>query len=281
MHHPMLRWLYRLYEVLEELFMSKDSVFLFFKFGTHKWMKKLTEGVLSFSCTGNFIYQATHTDNDIQGDKLEGVFARLKTDDPRILQMECELGKDLEIIPDNDAFVLLRRKSSKYRPIFCLYSYADQDVLDDCSSPAPGVQSVKHTFDSKMYTGFSDTFEARNVVVPELRFAQVTLAKSETFLMRLKIALNALELKHKVDYVNYTEFEKETFFIPPTEKYNELFYKFPKYKHQHEVRICLTGLSFSHIGQRFDLDIGELSDGEYKLTHTPFYFISEVIMKRK
>ncbi len=261
--------------------MNKDRVFLFFKFGVHKWMQKLTEGTLSFSCTGNFIFQAIHTDNDIQGDQLEGVFARLRKDDPRITQMESKLGKDLEIIPDDECFVLLRRKSSKYKPIFCLYSYADQDILDDCTSPAPGKQIVTHVFDSKMYTGFADTYEARNVVVPDLRFAQVTLAKSATFLMRLKVALNSQKLKHKIAYVNYTEFEKETFFIPPTEKYDELFYKFPKYKPQHEVRICLTGLSFSHIGQRFNLDIGTLSDSEYKLTHTPFYFTSEVIMKSK
>ena len=261
--------------------MDKDRAFLFFKFGIHKWMQKLVEGELSFSCTGSFIFQAIHTDNDIQGDKLEGVFARLRKDDPLIIQMGSKLGKDLEIIPDNECYVLLRRKSSKYRPIFCLYSYADKDILDDCTSPAPGRQFVTHTFASEMYTGFADTYEARNVVVPDLRFAQVTLSKSATFLMRLKVSLNAQKLKHKIGYVNYTEFEKETFFIPPTENYDELFYKFPKYKSQHEVRICLPELSFSHIGQRFNLDIGKLSDSEYKLAHTPYYFTSEVIMKRK
>ena len=62
---------------------KETSVPLFFKFGKYKWMKKLANGELSFSCTGNFINEAIKTGNEIQGDAFEGVFARLKNNDYR------------------------------------------------------------------------------------------------------------------------------------------------------------------------------------------------------
>ena len=99
---------------------KETTVPLFFKFGKCKWMKKLTSGELSFSCTGNFINEAIKTGNNIQGDALEGVFARLKNNDDRIEQMKEKLKDDLEILEDTKPYVLLRRKSSKYKPIFSI-----------------------------------------------------------------------------------------------------------------------------------------------------------------
>ena len=84
-----------------------------------------------------------------------------------------------------------------------------------------------------------------------------------------------------MDNVNYTEFEKETFFIPPTNSYDELFYKFPKYKHQHEARICLKKMSFSNIFDRYNLFVGEFHQDEYVITDAPFYLTTKVILKKK
>ena len=88
------------------------------------------------------------------------------------------------------------------------------------------------------------------------------------------------KVNSKIGYVNYTEFENDTFFIPPTKDYDELFYKFPKYKHQHEFRICLIDMIFDNIYERYNLDIGRLPTNEYRITNFPFYITTEAILKK-
>lgn len=260
--------------------MNNNNVVFFFKFGEQRWMEKLVEGNINFSCAGNFIFQAEHTKNDVQGDRLEGVFARLFCDDIRIEEMKSQLGSDLEVLNDGK-FKLLRRKSAKLKPIFCLYGYKAQDILDDCESPIEGVNTVKHTFHDEMYYGFSSAFQAPNVISDSRRFAQVTFTKSDNFIKRLRTFLCAQNIAYKMDNVNYIEFEKETFFIPPTDSYDELFYKFPKYKHQYEARVCLKKMSFNSIFDRYNLFVGKFSKDEYELTNAPFYLTTEAIFKRK
>ena len=98
--------------------------------------------------------------------------------------------------------------------------------------------------------------------------------------MRTRIALAIKGVGYKMDDVNYTEFEKDTFFIPPTMSYNELFYKFPQYKHQHEYRVCLKSISFKNIYERYNLEIGKLLDDEYRITNSPIYITTDAILKR-
>lgn len=260
--------------------MDDNRIIILFKFGEQRWMQKLVEGNINFSCAGNFIDQAIKTGNVIQGDPYEGVFARLKSTDPRINAMRKELGNDLELIDDVYPYVMLRRKSSKLKPIFCLYGYKNSDALMDCANPQDGINSIKHLFHEEMYSGFSNSLSAYNVVSDSHRFAQVSFIQSGSFITRIKIALVIKGLGYKMDNINYTEFEKETFFITPTISYDELFYKFPQYKHQHECRICLKSISFENIYERYNLEIGALSNTEYKITHSPFYITTEAILKK-
>lgn len=83
-----------------------------FRFSEQRWIDKLIEGDVSFSCPGAFIHQAKMTGNNDQGDLFEGVFARLKYGDTKVTSLRKTLGKDLEIIPDGE-YVMLRRKSSR------------------------------------------------------------------------------------------------------------------------------------------------------------------------
>ena len=53
-----------------------EHAIMIYKFNENRWIEKILEGKLSFSCAGAFIAQAKHTGNIIQGDKFEGVFAR-------------------------------------------------------------------------------------------------------------------------------------------------------------------------------------------------------------
>ena len=103
------------------------TIFAGMKIGEEKWIKKLYDGEVCFSPVGDFIVEGETTGNNEQGDKYEGVFARLKKDNPLIRKMNETLGDDLEKILDGD-YVLLRRKSCKEVPVLCLYGMYKEDA---------------------------------------------------------------------------------------------------------------------------------------------------------
>lgn len=245
-----------------------ENAVLIFKFGEYRWMKKLIDGDVNFSCTGAFIHQAESSGNDIQGDRYEGVFARLDNSDQRIIEMESKLGNDLEIIDDGD-FKLLRRKSSKKKPIFCFYGYKAGDLLEDGNVDSTGYKVIRHDFDERMYSGFANSINL-NVISESHRFTQVTI-QPKSFVDRVKIAMLENNHKYEMHPIDYELFSAETFFIEPTEKYEELFHKFPQYKYQYEGRICITGMEFDSIFDRYSLQIIPLKEEDYKVTHTPLY----------
>ena len=92
--------------------MNENDTFAVFKFGHWKWIKRLSEGHINFACGGSYIKQANRDGNNEQGDKYEGVFARLQSNDPLVEHMRDLLGDDLESI-DDGSYVLLRRQSAK------------------------------------------------------------------------------------------------------------------------------------------------------------------------
>lgn len=251
-----------------------DAVLLF-KFGEQRWMERLVAGEVSFSCPGNFVYQAKRTGNDVQGDIYDGIFARLEPDDPRIESMKNELGNDLEQIEDGD-YIILRRRSAKLKPIFCMYSYTAGDILIDGSVDSSGYHNVRHDFDEKMYSGFSNSLEFRNVISEPYRFTQLTI-QPKPFIEQFKKAMRYYGINYVMKQVNYELFEQNTFFIQPTERYDELFYKFPEYRYQYEARICLVDMKFTNIFQRKNIKMGALDPNDYRVTHTPLYLNSGII----
>ena len=76
--------------------------------------------------------------------------------------------------------------------------------------------------------------------------------------------------------VNYELLQNEIFFIPPTPEHNELFYKSPKFKYQHEGRICLKSITFSHIFERKPLKIFPLNPEDYRISHEEVYMEFDV-----
>lgn len=68
------------------------TIFAGMKIGEEKWIKKLYDGEVCFSPVGDFIVEGETTGNNEQGDKYEGVFARLKKDNPLIRKMNETLG---------------------------------------------------------------------------------------------------------------------------------------------------------------------------------------------
>lgn len=257
---------------------NKDAV-LVFRFGKQKWIDLETRGKLSLPCPGKFIYQAIQTGNLQQGDPREAVFARLKKSDAKIEEMQHLLGKDLEILEDG-AFCLLRRRSAKMKPIYCVYAYTAEDILNDGQPKESGNLIARHDFDPLMYESFASSTGVRNVVTEAERFSQLTI-RAKPFIDRITIALVLSGHRFQSKLVDYDRFKAETFFVPPTDDYDELFFKFPEYSYQHECRFCINDFSFLDISERFPLEIIPLKENEYEKTYVPIYLLADAVAKKR
>lgn len=232
---------------------SENDIALIFKFGEKRWIEKLVEGEISFSCAGSFISQAEHSKNDIQGDKYEAVFAKLTKSDPRISQMRLRFKNDLEEIEEGD-FVYLRRRSAKLKPVFCMYSYKIADAEADALSHKPGRQIIRHKFNSQMYNGFG-SFSARNVLREECR-PVFAMFKADVFSRKIKQATG-----REVEPIKYMDIIPG-FFIEPTNEYPELLIKSKKYQDQKESRVCLTDKDLRSIADRYNVSVSRFFPGE-------------------
>ena len=249
------------------------------RFGEQRWIDKIIDGELSFSCAGAFIHQAKKTRNYVQGDIHEAVFARLLKNDVRIAQMRTQLGADLEEIPDGN-YVFLRRHSAKRKPIFCFYGYTAGDALRDSSIDHVGFNRIRHEFDEKMYSGFSQNIDMRNVVSDEYRFTELTVM-ARAFVDRIRIAMLNNDYLYRIERIDYDTMNKDEFFISPTSNYDELFYKHPSYKYQYEARICMPDKELITIFDRFLLQIPPLHKEEYVKVHERTYMSYDTVIKRK
>lgn len=259
---------------------ANENALVIFKFGENRWINEIINGTLSFSCAEAFVTQAKKTDNEIQGDRYEGVFARLKPDDHRIPEMKHKLGNDLIVFQEGD-YVLLRRKSAMLKPIFCFYQYTAKDALIDAEATVQiGRNTIRHDFDPQMFTGFSYGNCNISTVADERRFTTLSLYPNH-FINRIKLAMIANNLSYVMKPVDYELQKEDEFFIEPTDKYNELFSKRNMYSYQHEGRICLTKIDFITLAERYSLDIKPLNENEYKKSHQPFYFELQADIARK
>ncbi len=243
-----------------------NNALVLFRFSKHKWANTIINGKLSFSCAGKFVDEAIKDKNDVQGDKYEGIFARIYKNDVRLQLMRDQLGDDLEEIEDEE-YVLLRRKSAMLKPIFCIYGYKAGDALSDSGDNHLGETHIVHQFDPKMYQGFSGDWKDTSIP-DEDRFTMLIL-NPEPFLKRVNNALKKEKLSYRIGIVDYNLRGEETFFIQPTDNYDELFYKRPEYWYQYEDRIVIKNINFKTIDERYPLSIGTLDKSEYKKEHMP------------
>lgn len=257
-----------------------DHGLMLFRFGEKRWIEKIVDGNLSFSCAGAFINQAKKTGNTVQGDEYEGIFAKLYPDDSRIVEAERKLGNDLEEI-SKSGYVLLRRKSAKFKPIYCFYGYTAKDALEEANIEHLGENTIRHEFDERMFSGFSNSENIKNVLSEDRRFTMISLMP-QPFVDRVKFFMALNGYGFKMGKVNYEMLSNDTFFIEPTAEYNELFYKAPEYSYQCEARICMKNMKFRNIFERFDFNIGKLKPEEYYINYDKLYFtIDAVIARRK
>lgn len=173
-------------------------------------------------------------------DKYEGAIAVLHKDNRMIERFKLVYG-DIYEIADGD-FVILKRKSAKFIPMYCFYTAFSQN----CSKIEVGDFNYKKKTcivryqiapDERLFEDFRDR---KNYLLINL-FNSGDLFAS-TIMALKKYGLNPKKLEKKV--VQYYSFDDNKEWIcddyrgfAPDIKYVELFYKCDKYKYQSEMRL--------------------------------------------
>lgn len=202
------------------------------KVSEQKWIKSLRNGTACFNPVGIFIEKAENDGNNEQGDRYEGIFARIKKTDPRLETSKHRYADDLEILPDGENHVMLRRKSSRNVPVFCMYGVRrDELVLDEASVHTENGElfgKAKYTFPDKIYHGFLDTDDVWGFY-----------ASSGHFCTELENALNCEGLTYRKCVIRYDIDLETEFYFEPDDEYSELNHKRKDLIYQHEIRYKL------------------------------------------
>lgn len=213
----------------------KSDIVLCLKLNTEQWIRKLNEGSICFNRVGYFIEKAEGGVEDDQGDRFEGVFARLPQSDPRIDEYRNSLGDDLEIIDDN-SHVFLRRKSVKRIPIFCIFGLKKEDLKCEnepvlCEDGQLHVK-VKYFIPEKMN---------KRLLGAETCSEDIWgfYTSSDHFLSEVDRILDDNKLEYDKQIVSYDIDLNQEFELPLDDSYSELFHKRNDHDYQHEIRYIL------------------------------------------
>lgn len=186
------------------------TIFAGMKIGEEKWIKKLENGSACFSPIADYIKKGEKENNNEQGDKYEGVFARLKKNDTRIHDMEDRLKDDLEEIEDGE-YILLRRKSSRTVPVFCLYGFYKEDAqMIELSSNNVKLELIPS---SKMYNEFLNGVSSTE----EKKVAWTLFFSLGHLQHNIQTALDNKHVNYRFAKVQYDLFDGDEFFIESNE----------------------------------------------------------------
>lgn len=203
------------------------------KVGKKRWIESLRNGKACFNPVDRFIKQAERDGNNEQGDKYEGIFARIKANDVQLVKLRTRYGEDLEEI-DEDGYVLLRRKSSRKVPIFCTYGIRKDELKIRENSIQEEADEYKCTVDydfpDKIYNGFLDCADVWGFY-----------ASSGHFCAALEEALDKKHLSYTKAVISYDIDPSKEFFFEPDSDYSELNHKRKDLEYQHEIRYRLLG----------------------------------------
>ena len=249
------------------------TIFAGMKIGEEKWIKKLENGSACFSPIADYIEKGEKENNNEQGDKYEGVFARLKKNDTRIHDMEDRLKGDLEEIEDGE-YILLRRKSSRTVPVFCLYGFYKEDAqMIELSSNNVKLELIPS---SKMYNEFLNGVSSTE----EKKVAWTLFFSLGHLQQNIQTALDDKHVNYRFAKVQYDLFDGDEFFIEPTSDYPELTHKAKRLSYQKEIRWVLPNI---HQSTKYILPYTPLkkeSMGCYE-GKTNFQFQAEAHIKEK
>lgn len=204
---------------------------IFLKVSEKKWIESLKNGHVCFNPVEIFIKKAEQEDNNEQGDKYEGIFARLNKNDRKIHELKKRLGDDLEIISDQD-HVLLRRKSARNVPVFCTYGARKDELnlIENSVHIEKGeyVGTAIYDFPEKIYNNFLSTNDVWGFY-----------ASAGHFTDKLENALERENIQYKKSVVNYDVDLTSEFCFELDDEYSELNHKRKDLEYQHECRYRL------------------------------------------
>ena len=217
--------------------MENTEIFLCLKINKQKWINALKDGVVCFNPVDVFIKKAEETGNNEQGDKFEGIFARLRNDDPRVEKIKKQFSSDIETIEDGE-FTMFRRPSSRLVPVFCMYGIKKEDLVFDENSifekNGETFTNVSYSISDKMYTGFLDD----DGIFNEDTWGYYCSAGH--FQDSLEEGLRGKKLHFEKVLIKYDIDLNREFYIMPTDDYRELWHKRKDLEYQQEVRYLLS-----------------------------------------
>lgn len=226
------------------------NIELCMKVSEKRWIESLRRGQACFNPVETFITKAEIGGNNEQGDKYEGIFARIKANDARLTKLRKRFDDDLEEIIDEDGYVLLRRISSRKVPIFCAYGIKKDElkIRENSVQEEAGEYKcmVDYYFPDKIYNGFLDCTDVWGFY-----------ASSGHFFAALEEALDKNHLSYAKAVISYDIDPTKEFYFEPDSDYSELNHKRKDLEYQHEIRYRL--LSFPR-NEKYLLDYAPLSE---------------------
>lgn len=248
--------------------MENEELVFCLKISQKQWIEKLQSGSAWFGAINNYIKQAEDTNNNEQGDRYEGVFARCKKESPTVKDCQSCFGGDLELIDDGE-YYLLRRKTSRFLYAFCMYGIKNTDLqivgdIDYSGDVITG--SFRYDIDPKMYDGFlQDGSDASEVAGYYCSAGHINGA--------IETALKAKGYQWKRNMIQYDIDLSEEFYIDPGPDYPELWHKRKDLSYQHEIRFVLFNANPGERGicinfEPVSINSGNIAIGELYLGGT-------------
>lgn len=211
----------------------KDLIFCL-KISQQKWVEKLSNGEAWFGAINEYIKKAENNNNNEQGDKYEGVFARCKKNSILVKESQLRFGEDLEIIDDGE-YCFLRRKSSRLMLAFCMYGIKKDELelfgeVDD-SNEIKTCQ-FKYLIESKMYNNFLQDG------TPPSKIAGYYCSAGH-LIDSISKSLNDKSYIWNLKMITYDIDLNKEFYIAPQDNYSELWHKRKDLAYQHEFRFLI------------------------------------------
>lgn len=211
----------------------QDLVFCM-KVSQQKWIEKLRDGEAWFGAINGYIKKAEESNNNEQGDKYEGVFARCKKNSLIIQNSQQKFGDDLEIIDDGE-FCFLRRKSCRAMLAFCMYGIKKNELAlvgEIDSTKEIKTCEFEYRFEQKMYQSFLQDGTSPSEVAG-------FYGSAGHIIDSIGEALIKNNYKWKIKIVNYDIDLTKEFYIEPQSDYPELWHKRKDLAYQHEIRFII------------------------------------------
>ncbi|MBR3920061.1 MAG: hypothetical protein IKJ59_15270 [Clostridia bacterium] len=214
--------------------MELQDLILCMKISQQEWIEKLRDGEAWFGAIDGYIKKAEESNNNEQGDKYEGVFARCKKNSVIIQDSQQRFGDDLEIIDDGE-YCFLRRKSSRLMLAFCMYGIKKNELElfgeIDCTNEIKTCE-FKYNFEPKMYESFLQDGTLPSEVAG-------FYGSAGHIIDSIGEALIKNNYKWKIKIVNYDIDLTKEFYIEPQSDYPELWHKRKDLAYQHEIRFII------------------------------------------